>query len=175
MTSIKLIRTILLMFLASQGPCHGSPLADEFDSVRVTGQWVPVDLVVLENARGGFEVSAGLTVSFGFLRSVSINGELVSSTRFNLPDVSRISAEQASAVTAAMREARLVQVGAGNSVDALSLANLSGATVIQNSLSNQHIQTTTVINTGVNSQSLFKAVNVQSVLNDALLGALTRR
>ena len=114
-------------------------------------------------------------MSFGFLRSVSINGELVSSTQFNLPDVSRISAEQASAVTAAMTEARLVQVGAGNSVDAASLANLSGATVIQNSLSDQHIQTTTVINTGVNSQSLFKAVNVQSVLNDALLGALTGR
>lgn len=175
MKKSKLIQLILAMLLSGGGSGHGAAIADEMDQTEGIAQWVPVDLSVLENARGGFEISTGMTVSFGFLRSVSINGELVSSTQFNLPDVSRISAEQASAVTAALTEARLIQVGAGNSVDAASLANLSGATVIQNSLSDQHIQTTTVINTGVNSQSLFKAVNVQSVLNDALLGALTRR
>ena len=175
MTNIKLIQLSMAMLLGAGGVGLGATELGEFEWSGAPTGWVPVDLSVLENSRGGFEVSAGLTVSFGFLRSVSINGELVSSTQFNLPDVSRISAEQASAVTAAMSEGRLVQVGAGNSVDAASLANLAGATVIQNSLSDQHIQTTTVINTGVNSQSLFKAVNVQSVLNDALLGAITRR
>jgi hypothetical protein len=174
MPKTQLIRLILAMLLGIGSAFRGAATAGEMDQTGGTAQWIPVDLWVLENSRGGFEVSAGLTVSFGFLRSVSINGELVSNTQFNLPDVSRISAEQARVVTAAMAEARLVQVGAGNSVDTEALSNLSGATVIQNSLSDQHIQTTTVINTGVNSQSLFKAVNVQSVLNDALLGALTR-
>ncbi|WP_210543593.1 hypothetical protein [Rhodoferax sp. PAMC 29310] len=175
MANIKLIQLGLAMLLGAGGIGLGAAEPGEFDWTGTPTGWVPVDLLVLANSRGGFEVSAGLTVSFGFLRSVSINGELVSSAQFNLPDVSRISAEQARAVTTAMSEGRLVQVGAGNSVDAVSLANLSGATVIQNSLNDQLIQTTTIINTGVNSQSLFKAVNVQSVLNDALLGALTRR
>lgn len=175
MTANYLTRLTMVLLMGVNSVCFGAPPQVIMEQESSTALWIPVDLGVLENLRGGFEVGGGLTVSFGFLRSVSINGELVTSTQFNLPDVSRISAEQASAVSAAMAEARLVQVGAGNSVDAGAMANLSGATVVQNSLNDQLIQTTTVINTGVNSQSLFKAVNLQSVLNDALLGALTRR
>ena len=48
-------------------------------------------------------------------------------------------------------------------------------TLIQNSLNDQHIKTLTIINTGVNSLGLLKALNTQTVLNDALLGALGSR
>ena len=47
--------------------------------------------------------------------------------------------------------------------------------VIQNSLNNQNIQTFTIINTGVNSLWLLKSLNTQTVLNDALLGAIGSR
>ena len=74
-----------------------------------------------------------------------------------------------------MAEAGLVQVGVGNRVPVGTLAQVPSGTIIQNSLNNQNIQTMTVINTGVNSQALFKALNIQSILNDALLGSLTVR
>lgn len=63
----------------------------------------------------------------------------------------------------------------GNRVPVGTLAQVPAGTIIQNSLNNQNIQTLTVINTGVNSQALFKAINLQSVLSDALLGPLTVR
>lgn len=125
--------------------------------------------------RGGFEVASDLRVSFGMVRTVMLNGDLVNSTSFNLPDVARITPEQAHVANTAMSEAGLVQVGGGNRVPLGALAQVPSGTIIQNSLSNQNIQTMTVINTGVNSQALFKAINIQSVLSDALLGPLTVR
>lgn len=137
--------------------------------------WVAVSDEALGAQRGGFEVANDLRVSFGMVRTVTLNGDLVNATSFNLPDVSRITPEQARLASNAMAEAGLVQVGGGNRVPVGALAQVPSGTIIQNSLNNQNIQTMTVINTGVNSQALFKAINIQSVLNDALLGPLTVR
>lgn len=137
--------------------------------------WVAVSDEALGAQRGGFVVATGLTVSFGMVRTVTLNGDLVNATSFNLPDVARITPAQARLASAAMAEAGLVQVGGGNRVPVGALAQVPAGTIIQNSLNNQNIQTLTVINTGVNSQALFKAINIQSVLNDALLGPLTVR
>lgn len=120
----------------------------------VGADWQAASDTLLDSQRGGFEQSmlaSGLAVSLGFVRSVSINGELVSQTRFSLPDLSAISAEQA------------MQLG-----DALAQA----ATVVQNSLNNQNIQTLTQIDAGVNSLGLLHAINSQGVLRDALIGAV---
>lgn len=137
--------------------------------------WVAVSDAALGEQRGGFEVGAGLTVSFGMVRTVTLNGDLVNATSFSLPDVSRITPEQARRASVAMAEAGLVQVGGGNHVPAGTLAQVPTGTIIQNSLNNQNIQTLTVINAGVNSQAMFRAINIQSVLSDALLGPLTVR
>ncbi len=137
--------------------------------------WVAVSDEALGAQRGGFEVASDLRVSFGMVRTVMLNGDLVNSTSFNLPDVSRITPEQARLANTAMAEAGLVQVGGGNRVPVGTLAQVPSGTIIQNSLSNQNIQTMTVINTGVNSQALFKAISIQSLLSDALLGPLTVR
>ncbi|RDK10898.1 flagellin [Cupriavidus lacunae] len=56
--------------------------------------WKPVAQEKLDDMRGGFEKS-GLHVSFGIERAVYINGDLVVATRLNIPDVSRITADQA--------------------------------------------------------------------------------
>jgi len=137
--------------------------------------WVAVSDEALGAQRGGFVVANDLTVSFGMVRTVTLNGDLVNATSFNLPDVARITSEQARLASVAMAEAGLIQVGGGNRVPVGTLAQVPSGTIIQNSLNNQNIQTMTVINTGVNSQAMFKALNIQSILNDALLGSLTVR
>ena len=116
--------------------------------------WEPVSDVRLDQMRGGFEWSPGLVVSFGFLRSVSINGELVSQARFTLSDLTHVSADEARSVQEAFSK------------------GLAGASVVQNSLSEQRIQTLTEINAGVNTLGNLRALFVQGALHDALLGAV---
>jgi hypothetical protein len=112
---------------------------------------------------------------------------LVSQAAFKLPDLSQISVEQARQVNDALAQAKLVQTGAGNSVGSAlgsglggdnplaGLAGLGAATVVQNSLNNQNIQTLTQIDAGVNSLGMLHAINTQGVLRDALMGAVGPR
>jgi hypothetical protein len=139
------------------------------------GEWKAVSNEQLDTLRGGFESPSGMTVSFGLVRTVSINGDLVNRTSFNLPDVSKITTEQARAVSSAMAETRLVQNGAGNVVSDSVRSQMSGGTLIQNSLNDQTIQTLTVINAGVGSLGLFKSLNLQGAFKDALFGAFGSR
>lgn len=203
-------------------------------------EWAAASDGYLDSLRGGFDAGGGLTVSFGYERTVTINGDVVSTIRFNLPDVAKITADTARTVSAALAAAGIVQNGAGNRVEATSFAaqspansdrtavaapdvakssstgNAPGAgitaqspassdrvvvaapevtkssstgnaasigitaqfpmnTVIQNSLNNQTIKSLTVINTGVTSLGLFKAINFQTTLKDGLLGAMGTR
>lgn len=163
------------LLLAAGTVCFGAGLpAQESGSFRPE-EWVAASDDELDDLRGGFEIDAGLMVSFGIVRSVSINGDLVSKTSFDLPDVSRITAEQASMAKAAIAQATLVQNGTGNFIDAGVRAQLEGATLIQNNLNDQNIQTLTIINTGVNSLGLLKSINTQGILKDALLGSMNIR
>ncbi|WP_133646037.1 hypothetical protein [Paraburkholderia flava] len=124
----------------------------------------------LDAMRGGFDMPSGLKVSFGISRVAYVNGNLVTTTSVNIPDVSAITAQQAQALIAANAGA-LVQVGHGNVVQAGALPALTGS-VLQNSLSNQQIQAMTTIDTSVNSLSLFKGMNVMSTLTGALASAV---
>lgn len=132
--------------------------------------WVAVDAAVLDQARGGFTLPSGLAVGIGIERTVSLNGEVVARTRFEIPDLRLASAEQALAARAALSSVTLVQNGA-SSVERDVLSGTIGATVVQNSLNDQHIQTSTVIDASVNSLAGFKAINFQSSLGDALARA----
>lgn len=132
-------------------------------------QWMPASDAQLDKARGGFNLDTGLNVSFGIIRTVTINGDLVSRTNFDLPDITRINSDQARLVRTALGDSGLIQNGTGNFIDAGIVTGLNGSTVIQNSLNDQQIQTLTVINTGVNSLGLLKSINTQGVLRDSLL------
>jgi hypothetical protein len=101
---------------------------------------------------------------------VAINGNVVSTTSFNIPDVASITTQQAQAL-ASVSTSGLVQVGQGNTVQPGALSGLGGA-VIQNTLNNQQIQELTTINASVNSLSTFKALNIASTLNSALISAV---
>ncbi|SPA33810.1 conserved hypothetical protein; putative exported protein; contains cristalline beta-sheet repeat similar to EBV nuclear antigen 1 (EBNA-1) and fibroin [Cupriavidus taiwanensis] len=97
--------------------------------------WKPVAHEKLDDMRGGFEMP-GLQVSFGIERAVYINGDLVVATSINIPDISRITADQAARLAAtlgpaiaASTNAAVANALAGNPVtaDAAAAMNANGA------------------------------------------------
>ncbi|QVN20145.1 hypothetical protein [Burkholderia pyrrocinia] len=158
--------------------CAAGPPASEPRGVQRERNWPAAGAIALSDARldamrGGFDLPSGLKVSFGVSRVAFVNGNLVTTTSFNIPDISHITAQQAQALAAANAGA-LIQVGAANAAQPAALPALTGA-VIQNTLNNQQIQAMTTINTTVNTLSTFKNLNVMQTLNNALIGALPGR
>ncbi|KAG8150012.1 hypothetical protein [Burkholderia catarinensis] len=156
----------------SGAPASASDDAQDEHNWRAGGALALSD-ARLDAMRGGFDMPDGLKVSFGVSRVAFVNGNLVASTSFNIPDISHITAQQAQALAAANAGA-LLQVGPGNAAQPGVLPALTGA-VIQNTLNNQHLQALTTINATVNTLSAFKNLNIMSTLNNALTGALPGR
>lgn len=154
---------------------HGTALTADDSGSFHANEWTPVSDQALDELRGGFDVGQALTVSFGIFRSVTINGDLVAQSSFNLPDITKISAEQARIASLAIAESGVVQNGIGNFLTDGSRSGLPTSTVIQNTLNDQTIETLTIINAGVNSLGLLKSINAQTTLKDALLGSLKLR
>jgi hypothetical protein len=127
----------------------------------------------LDTMRGGFDVANGLKVSFGVSRMAYVNGNLVTQTSFNIPDLSNMTTQQAQALAAA-NMGSMLQNGAGNVAQQGAVQGLSGA-VIQNTLSNQNIQSLTTINASVNSLGFFKNMNLGATLNNALMNSIRPR
>jgi hypothetical protein len=123
--------------------------------------------------RGGFDGGSGLVVSFGITREAFVNGNLVTSTSFNIPNIAQMTPQQAQMLANANAGA-LIQNGLNNTVQPGGLPGVTGA-VIQNTLSNQQIQALTTINTTVNSLAAFKSLNLGQTLNSALLSAVRPR
>ena len=116
-----------------------------------TGDWIAVDDSQLEQARGGFDTGNGMLVSLGVERLVSINGTVVASTHFSIPDMTQLSAAEAQRAS-----------------DTLA------AVLVQNSLNDQAIRSQTTIDTTVANLALLKAVNFESSLREALNSAVGR-
>ena len=162
----------LCLFLTVENICFGVVLETNEGSSFQPSEWMAVSDEGLDSMRGGFDAGTGLTVSFGIVRTITINGDLISRTSFNLPDVTKITAEQAQIASAAMTQAGIIQNGANNFVEPGVKSQLATGTVIQNTLNDQRIESQTVINAGVNSLGLLKSINTQTILKDALLGSL---
>ena len=137
-------------------------------------QWTPVSEARLDAARGGFDLGAGLIASLGLDRVVYVNGALVTSTHLQIPDVAQITPAQASALSAAINTAAVVQVGPGNTVDPAALGQNAAATVVQNTLDNQRIAAMTTLNVSVNTLSAFRSLNLGQSLQAALANPLGR-
>lgn len=177
-TPLRLALVLLLALAAATAgaqPGNKAPAAP-----RAT--WMTVGDATLESMRGGFDLGGGLMVSFGISRAITVNGVLLAATTFNIPDVARITAVQAAALERQMNSTNLVQVGPNNSVVAASsvagaaagaaaapTSLPAAATVVQNTLDNQLIQTRTLIDTTTNAMSLAKSINAAGALRDALL------
>lgn len=63
--------------------------------------WKPVSEDKLDEMRGGFD-AGGLQVSFGIERAVYVNGALVVATSINIPDIARITSDQAAKLASAL-------------------------------------------------------------------------
>ncbi len=137
--------------------------------------WVAVDDSQLEEMRGGFTTPSGLAVSLGIDRLVSINGDVVARTSFDIADLNHMSEEQARQTRDALSSVKLIQNGSDNIYQAGESSRVIGGVVIQNTLNDQLIRSETVISSTVNSASLLKSLNFQASLSDALARAAGAR
>jgi hypothetical protein len=135
-------------------------------------EWAPVSQDTLDGVRGGFDMGNGLLASFGIDRAVYVNGNLVTSTSFNVPDIAHMTSAQASAMSTALNSMSLTQIGPNNTFDPSSLGQVAAGTVIQNTLNNQNIQSITTLNTSVNTLNAFRQANFQESLQQSQLQAL---
>lgn len=128
----------------------------------------------LDQMRGGFDAGAGLQIAFGIERAVFINGQLVATTSFNIPNLAQITPAQAQMLAQTLNTATVIQSGPGNIAPA-SLPGASAATIVQNTLNNQQIGALTTVNAAVNTLAQFKASNLQATIRSAVANTVTPR
>jgi hypothetical protein len=120
---------------------------------------------VLDEVRGGFEMPTALLASMTLERSVYLNGELVVNRSATIPDIAHMTAEQATAM-AEVTGTIVIQNGPNNTFDVADLGPAS--TVIQNTLSDQHLVTLTTLSVEVNSLGAYREMNFQDGLRDTV-------
>jgi hypothetical protein len=148
-----------------------APVGDATGNNDVAG-WAPVSAETLDDTRGGFDLGNGLVASFGIDRAVYVNGNLVTSTSFNVPDIAHMTTAQAAAMSSALSSISLTQIGPNNTFDPSALGQTSAGTVIQNTLNHQNIQSITTVNASVNSLNVFRQANFQNALQQTELQSL---
>lgn len=153
---------VLLAWLAALPPAMGG----EPPPGHGPSAWPRLDDGALEAQRGGFRLPSGLHVSFGFERTVRVNGELVSALRVQVADVGRISADEA-AQLATLGQTQLVRIGGGEAVQAQA-----GGLVIQNFLDGQRIQVQSALEASSNALGMLQALNTAQALQAASTGSV---
>jgi len=138
---------------------------------RIAGFGLPVPNERLDAVRGGFDLGDGLEASLGIERAVYIDGNLVTYTSVNIPDLAHVTTQQAMALASALSTVN-VQSGPGNTFDPSSLGSTTAATVIQNTLNNQTIRSLTTLNVAVNTLNAFRDEGMQQALQAAQVQAL---
>jgi hypothetical protein len=175
-------RAFVLSRWALLGACLGcavvahaqSPLASNpaVPSHRIADLGFPVPIEKLAAVRGGFDLGGGLEVSFGIERAVYINGNLVTYSSINIPDVAHITTQQAMALASTLSTVNVVQDGPGNTFDPSSIGQAAAATVIQNTLNNQAIRSLTTLNVSVDTLNALRDQGMQQALQAVQVQAL---
>jgi hypothetical protein len=122
----------------------------------------PIAVERLDALRGGWALPGGMSIAFGLERTVAVNGELIVSQRIDIPDLSRITPDQAQQLSA-LAQGQTIQVGG-----ATTLHQGVGSLVILNALDGQQIQASTTLHTAVNTLTLLQNLNFNQTLSDAL-------
>jgi hypothetical protein len=102
---------------------------------------------VLDGCRGGVTTASGLVVSLGIERIVTVDGEVAARSELRLRDLGRPD---------------------GGAQVAGQLAQLTNGTLVQNSLNDGTIATTTIIHASVDTRGLMQAMHFQTTLANAL-------
>lgn len=129
-------------------------------------EWKPLDASRLDALRGGFIAPSGLVISFGIERVVQVNGEVVASTRLQIADVSRVSADEAR-MLAALRDSQIVHVGGGTVV-----AGGTGGLLIQNTIDGQSLSARTTLDVSLNTLQLYRDGQLATLITDAVISGL---
>lgn len=154
---------------------NGAAATQDSRARHPLGDWPAVSERELDDMRGGFAMDAGLKISFGIQRAVYVNGNLTTATSVNIPNLGTLTGEQATLLSATTGTVNLIQNGPANTFQPGLIAQGATATVIQNTLDNQNIKSLTSIDATVNSLGIFKGINFQSGLQDAVQHAVGGR
>jgi hypothetical protein len=139
--------------------------------------WITASDRTLDKMRGGFDLGAGLMVSFGISRAVYINGQLITSTTFQVGDLASLTPPQAAALSqqiSTQTQAQVVKNGPGNTVE-VNVGTVPLATYIQNTVNNQTIRSQTIIDATSNGMGMVKGMNLQATINEAIANAIGTR
>ena len=157
--------------LIAAGTVGATPPAAACGSLCVDAWSLPVGNVQLDAMRGGFDSGNGLLASFGIDRVVYVNGNLATHTSVSIPDIGHMTAAQAHALAAVDGVLTVVQGGQGNTAT-LAPSGAATATVIQNSLDGQHIQSLTTMDASVDHLDQFRSARLGDTLQSALIQSL---
>jgi hypothetical protein len=119
----------------------------------------------LDGLRGGFESPENLHASLRLERVAFANGEQVAHLAVDIPDIGHMTAAQAEALVHAAGTL-VIQGGPNNAFNLVELG--PAATVIQNTLSDQHLVAITTLDVQVNSLSAFREMAFHDGLRDGL-------
>ena len=123
----------------------------------------------LDGLRGGFEIPANLHASLQLERVVIANGEQIAHLTADVHDIGQMSVADAESLAHAAGTL-VIQGGANNAFHLMELGPT--ATVIQNTLNDQHLVAVTTLNVQVNSLAAYRETVFQDGLRDGL-GAIT--
>ncbi|WP_341645821.1 hypothetical protein [Thauera sp. SDU_THAU2] len=128
----------------------------------------------LDTLRGGFETPGGLQMRFGIERVVLINGVLHSTTSLRLDGPNPAGGQPAAGIPLSPGSALALIQSGPNNISHLLPAN-SLATIVQNSLDNQKLQTITTISATVNSLEVMQGVRMEQAMQEAVTRAAQMR
>lgn len=129
----------------------------------------------LGDLRGGFEMPNGLRMSFGIERVVMINGVLQSTTSLRIEDLGRAVGGKATPESVVPGTALAVIQSGPNNIITAPLPGTTLATVVQNSLDNQKLQTFTTVNATINSMEVARGLRMHQSMQEALNRAAQMR
>ncbi|MET1162967.1 MAG: hypothetical protein ABWY48_10560 [Pseudoxanthomonas sp.] len=162
------IPALISLCALSMGVCAPFPAAGQERPEappHFGAEWIPMDPARLAELRGGLMMPSGILLSFGIERLVYVNGQLIASATVQIPDLARMTTEQANAL-AAISEGRVIQIGEGNRIDSTAGGN---ALVIQNTLDGQNINALITLNVGVGTLGMLQELNSYDALRSALI------
>jgi hypothetical protein len=162
-------RRLLIATAIAVAACGGAQAAD-----------FPVNHAVpderLDSIRGGFDMGS-FQASLGLERTVMINGVEAIRQTVNIPDVAKITADQASAIQA-FTGTTFVANGATGAAIGPQAPGLSSVTlptsaspglVVQNALDNQAISATTKIDASVNTSQMLQGLRIDEAIRDSTI------
>ncbi len=139
----------------------------------------------LDATRGGFDLGDDLRASFALERMVRVNGVEAIRTSVRIPDVARMSIDQARALSDALRTTVVTNGAGGVGTAAPAIESpvtvppvvttatlpLSGGPglIVQNALDNQTITATTTIDASVNTSRMLQNLRLDESIKDAVI------